>query len=183
MIALVAAVIAWPIAGFCALCVLWKLYIFCKYQLSFAKTQVSKPAGENGQELLLVEPPFISGWLPVLGVAVDYGKNALQYLREKRKIHGDVFTLYVAGKRMTFVLDPINIPLIFKGSKQLDFDAVSHEVGESAFGYPSHSADEELSNALLKRFITHLQGQSRVGTVVARTCLGPCVRARLAVGT
>ncbi len=78
------------------------------------------------------EPPLVRGALPYLGVAVRFGTDATAFVQQCREQHGDVFTLFVAGKRMTFVLDPLSAPSVLK-AKQLDFHPVSDHILHHAF--------------------------------------------------
>lgn len=78
------------------------------------------------------EPPLVSGFVPFVGVAVSFGKNATAFVQECQAEHGDVFTLFVAGNRMTFVLDPLSTTAVLK-AKQLDFHPVSDDVLAKAF--------------------------------------------------
>ncbi|CAI8057545.1 24-hydroxycholesterol 7-alpha-hydroxylase, partial [Geodia barretti] len=48
-------------------------------------------------------PPERSGWIPWLGCAVPFGKAPLHFIQETREMLGDVFTIHVTGRRMTFV--------------------------------------------------------------------------------
>ncbi|KAJ3061182.1 Cytochrome P450 7B1, partial [Podochytrium sp. JEL0797] len=51
------------------------------------------------------EPPLESGLIPYLGLALEYGKNPKALLDKMRTQHGDCFTLFLAGQRITFVVD------------------------------------------------------------------------------
>ena len=81
------------------------------------------------------EPPLIKGAVPFLGVALPFGRDATHYIRECQARHGDVFTLFIGGRRMTFVLDPMSYPAVLK-AKQLRFAPVVDEVTELAFKLP-----------------------------------------------
>lgn len=50
--------------------------------------------------------PSCGKWIPWLGCAIQFGKQPLEFLGVKRKELGDIFTLFVAGEQMTFLLDP-----------------------------------------------------------------------------
>ncbi len=78
------------------------------------------------------EPPLVRGSLPYLGVAVRFGKDATTFVQQCQREHGDVFTLFVAGKRMTFVLDPLSAPAVLK-AKQLEFHPISDDILHHAF--------------------------------------------------
>ena len=43
------------------------------------------------------EPPLITGWIPYLGKAVEFGKNAHMFLAAHKEKHGDIFTILIAG--------------------------------------------------------------------------------------
>jgi cytochrome P450 len=49
-------------------------------------------------------PPLAGGLVPFLGYAVQYGLRGPEVLRELRARHGDVFTLRLVGKHITFCL-------------------------------------------------------------------------------
>lgn len=78
------------------------------------------------------EPPLIRGFVPYVGVAVAFGKDATSFVQRCQAEHGDVFTLFIAGNRMTFVLDPLSVPAVLK-AEHLSFHPVSDAVLERAF--------------------------------------------------
>jgi cytochrome P450 len=80
------------------------------------------------------EPPLITGALPFVGVALEFGRDAMALLARCRATHGDVFTLYVGGRRMTFFADPLSYPEVLK-AKQLSFTPISDEVMLAGFGF------------------------------------------------
>lgn len=82
------------------------------------------------------EPPLIKGWIPFIGKALEFGKDAHKFLEEHKKKFGDVFTVQIAGKYMTFIMDPLLYPSIIKQGKQLDFHEFSNKVAPYTFGYP-----------------------------------------------
>ncbi|XP_070974300.1 cytochrome P450 7B1-like isoform X1 [Oncorhynchus clarkii lewisi] len=82
------------------------------------------------------EPPLINGWIPFLGKALEFGKNAHRFLAAHKEKHGDVFTVLIAGKYMTFIMNPLLYPYVIKHKKQLDFHEFSDQVAPLTFGYP-----------------------------------------------
>ncbi|KAK2181469.1 hypothetical protein NP493_388g01005 [Ridgeia piscesae] len=64
--------------------------------------------------------PPCRGWIPWLGCAVQFGKAPLDFIEESRRKLGPVFTLKVAGKRLTFVTEPEDFDCFF-GSDCVDF--------------------------------------------------------------
>lgn len=43
------------------------------------------------------EPPLIKGWIPFIGKALEFGKDAHKFLKEHKRKFGDVFTVQIAG--------------------------------------------------------------------------------------
>lgn len=43
------------------------------------------------------EPPLIKGWIPFIGKALDFGKDAHAFLEEQKKKYGPIFTVHIAG--------------------------------------------------------------------------------------
>eukprot|EP00466_Bigelowiella_natans_P021598 jgi/Bigna1/83950/fgenesh1_pg.119_\ len=80
------------------------------------------------------EPPIVSGYIPFLGVAADFAKDSVTFLKKCQARYGDVFTLIVAGKRMTFIMAPEDIPLVYKERKKLDFGGATLQIELNAFG-------------------------------------------------
>lgn len=68
------------------------------------------------------EPPLIKGWLPYLGVTIPFLLGQESYITTLRSRHGEIFTLYMMGYRITVVLDPISgIPAVYRQSKIFSF--------------------------------------------------------------
>ncbi|KAK5920203.1 hypothetical protein CgunFtcFv8_024038 [Champsocephalus gunnari] len=82
------------------------------------------------------EAPLVSGWIPFLGRALDFGRDAQAFLQEQRRRHGDVFTVHLAGKYLTFILDPLLYPSVVRQGRQLDFHQFADTVAPPTFGYP-----------------------------------------------
>ncbi len=74
--------------------------------------------------------PPQEGWLPFIGCAVEFGKAPLLFIKRcidkvprvsqehtssQHIQHGSVFTIYAAGKKMTFLLDPEHFDIVFNG--------------------------------------------------------------------
>lgn len=81
------------------------------------------------------EPPLIPGPLPWLGSALEFGRDLGALLERTRREHGDVFTLVVAGKRMTFVLDPLDFPEVLRRAEDLSFSEIAGDISVQAFGH------------------------------------------------
>ncbi|XP_008106726.2 cytochrome P450 7B1 [Anolis carolinensis] len=82
------------------------------------------------------EPPLEAGWIPFLGEALNFRKDATSFLLSLQKKHGDVFTIYLAGKYITFILDPLQFPSVIKNGKHLEFSEIADEISSRAFDHP-----------------------------------------------
>ncbi|KAI3374916.1 hypothetical protein L3Q82_021052 [Scortum barcoo] len=82
------------------------------------------------------EPPLIKGWIPFIGKALEFGRDAQKFLEEHKKKFGDIFTVQIAGKYMTFIMDPRLYPNVIKHGRQLDFHEFANKVAPITFGYP-----------------------------------------------
>ncbi|XP_034285753.1 cytochrome P450 7B1 isoform X1 [Pantherophis guttatus] len=82
------------------------------------------------------EPPLINGWIPFLGEALNFRKNAIGFLLTLNKKHGDIFTVHMAGKYITFILNPLQYPVVTKNSKYLEFEEFADQLSSQAFDHP-----------------------------------------------
>uniref|UniRef100_A0A8D2D5Q6 25/26-hydroxycholesterol 7alpha-hydroxylase n=1 Tax=Sciurus vulgaris TaxID=55149 RepID=A0A8D2D5Q6_SCIVU len=105
------------------------------------------------------EPPLIKGWLPYFGVALKLQKDPLGYLKFLQKQHGNIFTVLLGGKYVTFILDPFQYPLVMKNHKQLSFDVFSRKLSEKAFSIKKSMKNEDLTHELHVAY-QFLQGKS-----------------------
>ena len=81
------------------------------------------------------EPPLEPGNWPWLGSALEFGRDLPALLDACQRKHGDVFTLVVAGKRMTFVLDPLDFPELLRRVDDLSFTEIADDISVQAFGH------------------------------------------------
>ncbi|XP_023701260.2 cytochrome P450 7B1 [Paramormyrops kingsleyae] len=107
------------------------------------------------------EPPLIKGWIPYVGKALQFGRDAHRFLTAHRDRHGDVFTVLIAGKYMTFVMDPVLYPSIIKHGKHLTFHEFSDTVPPVIFDFPRVRTPRfpELSNHIQKSY-NFLKGEN-----------------------
>uniref|UniRef100_A0A673AJP0 Prostacyclin synthase n=1 Tax=Sphaeramia orbicularis TaxID=375764 RepID=A0A673AJP0_9TELE len=66
------------------------------------------------------EPPLDKGPIPWLGHALTFRKDAAKFLAKMKTKHGDIFTLRVAGKYVTVLLDPDSYDAVLYDSVCLD---------------------------------------------------------------
>ena len=81
------------------------------------------------------EPHFFTGLLPFVGVALQFGADPNAFLRRcQAACKSPVFTLYMMGKRMTFILDVHSFPQIMRKSRELSFAPVVEDILSQVFG-------------------------------------------------
>ncbi|XP_060056849.1 cytochrome P450 7B1 [Erinaceus europaeus] len=94
------------------------------------------------------EPPLIQGWLPYIGVALKLKKNPLGLLKTLQTRHGDTFTLRLAGKYITFILDPFQFQSVMKNHKQLNFHKFTNILLMKVFSINSLATNDGLNDKL-----------------------------------
>ncbi|XP_061456051.1 cytochrome P450 7B1 [Rhineura floridana] len=98
---------------------LWALCVFCRRK--------RRPG----------EPPLINGWLPFLGEALKFRNDATKLLLSLQQKYGDVFTIHIAGRYITFLMNPLQFVSLTKNSKYLDFRELANQISSQAFGHTS----------------------------------------------
>lgn len=113
------------------------------------------------------EPPLLRGNIPLLGNALPFSHNATRFLADCRREHGDVFTVYVARSRMTFVCDPLSYSTVLR-CPALQFEPVADEVMERAFAFPNIRTEVDLDR-LDGTARKYLKGE-HLGEISERMC-------------
>uniref|UniRef100_A0A8B9LIH4 Prostacyclin synthase n=1 Tax=Astyanax mexicanus TaxID=7994 RepID=A0A8B9LIH4_ASTMX len=103
------------------------------------------------------EPPLDKGVIPWLGHALDFGKDAAKFLTRMKLKHGDIFTVRVAGRYVTVLLDPHSYDSVLQDTTSLDFTHYAQVLMDRIFNLrlPNHKPDSE--KAIMKR---HFHGES-----------------------
>ncbi|KAI9029232.1 cytochrome P450 [Hyaloraphidium curvatum] len=70
------------------------------------------------------DPPYLSGWIPGLGLALSLSARGEGFLADCARRHGPVFTIYVSGRRMTFVTSPTMLDAIVKDTRHFQYAPV-----------------------------------------------------------
>ncbi|XP_040287857.1 cytochrome P450 7B1 [Bufo bufo] len=98
------------------------------------------------------EPPLENGWIPLLGSAYQFSKDPLKFLISQQEKHGDIFTIYLAGRYITFIMDPTQFQYVIRHGKKLDFHEFSNEMASRTFNYPrlSEARFPQLNDRMLK---------------------------------
>ena len=126
------------------------------------------------------EPRLFAGCIPFLGLAVPFGKDHAKLLRECAAQCGEherAFTLYIAGKRMTFIKNPLDFSRVLRERKRLVFGPVSEEIMKSCFNAPDfdrpgvvkfRTTDEHQWQLLRGEPLSKLMNQTQVGRQAGR---------------
>ncbi|XP_060099685.1 cytochrome P450 7B1 [Heteronotia binoei] len=83
------------------------------------------------------EPPLINGWIPFLGKALDFREDPSKFLLSLQQKYGDLFTVHIAGRYITFIMDPLLYSSMTKNSKYLEFQEFADSLASRVFDYPS----------------------------------------------
>nr|BAR88396.1 cytochrome P450, family 7, subfamily A, polypeptide 1 [Lethenteron reissneri] len=110
------------------------------------------------------EPPLENGWLPFLGLALQFGVNPLEFLRKRQRQHGDIFTCRIAGKYIHFITDPFSYSAVARRGRHLDWNKFAYELSSKLFGHHSMDPDAGYTTENLHQtFLRTLQGEGLVG--------------------
>ncbi|XP_077173341.1 24-hydroxycholesterol 7-alpha-hydroxylase-like [Paroedura picta] len=80
-------------------------------------------------------PPCIRGWIPWLGATLQFGRAPLAFIEQARRQYGLVFTVYMLGKRYTFVTGEEGCQ-VFCTIKDADFEQAVQQSVERAASIP-----------------------------------------------
>ncbi|XP_050806791.1 24-hydroxycholesterol 7-alpha-hydroxylase-like isoform X2 [Gopherus flavomarginatus] len=81
-------------------------------------------------------PPCISGWIPWLGAAFQFGKAPLEFIEQARVKYGPIFTVFALGNRFTFVTEEEGIEAFFT-SKDIDFEQAVQQTVQRTTSVPA----------------------------------------------
>jgi cytochrome P450 len=74
-----------------------------------------------------------------------------------KDLHGNCFTLFLAGRRMTFVMDPHSFPGVYREKSILEFDSFVLDILENVFLIPTPEIGPSL-HTIQKQYSAHLFG-------------------------
>ncbi|KAM6125844.1 LOW QUALITY PROTEIN: cytochrome P450 7B1 [Pterocles gutturalis] len=81
------------------------------------------------------EPPLINGWISLPWEGLIFRKDA--FLLDQQK-NLDICTVHIAGRYITFIMDPFQYVYVIRNSKQLEFHEFADKMA-SNFDYPALS--------------------------------------------
>eukprot|EP01104_Vermistella_antarctica_P006101 TRINITY_DN16834_c0_g1_i1.p1 TRINITY_DN16834_c0_g1~~TRINITY_DN16834_c0_g1_i1.p1 ORF type:complete len:520 (+),score=110.83 TRINITY_DN16834_c0_g1_i1:80-1561(+) len=112
-------------------------------------------------------PPIESGW-PIIGNAISFGKHPLNFARRCYEQYGDIFTVSVLGKRLTFLVGPEGHKLFFKASDAELSQDEPYRFAIPIFG-PGVVYDAPLSTRTQQlRFMSHSLKSEQLKSYVAK---------------
>uniref|UniRef100_A0ABM5GDC3 Cytochrome P450 7A1 n=1 Tax=Pogona vitticeps TaxID=103695 RepID=A0ABM5GDC3_9SAUR len=107
------------------------------------------------------EPPLENGLLPYLGCALQFGANPLQFLIERQKKYGSIFTCRLAGKYVHFLTDSFSYNAVMQQNKHFDWKKFNFTISSKAFGHGSIDPnDGNTTENMQQTFIRTLQGNA-----------------------
>nr|XP_020667095.1 cholesterol 7-alpha-monooxygenase [Pogona vitticeps] len=107
------------------------------------------------------EPPLENGLLPYLGCALQFGANPLQFLIERQKKYGSIFTCRLAGKYVHFLTDSFSYNAVMQQNKHFDWKKFNFTIASKAFGHGSIDPnDGNTTENMQQTFIRTLQGNA-----------------------
>ncbi|XP_064409765.1 cytochrome P450 7B1 [Latimeria chalumnae] len=107
------------------------------------------------------EPPLEQGWIPLIGKTYGFIQDPLKFLRARQEKYGDIFTVYIAGRYITFVMDPFLYINVIRYRKQIDFQQFADDIASKTFGYPAINEDKFPSlNERIHKSYKYLQGET-----------------------
>ncbi|XP_043836799.1 prostacyclin synthase [Dromiciops gliroides] len=117
------------------------------------------------------EPPLDPGLIPWLGHASEFGKDAAQFLSRMERKHGDIFTVLVAGRFITVLLDPHSYDtVVWESSSKLDFHKYAIFLMEKIFDIQLTNYDPGLEKAKMKPTLLHKNLQALTGAMFKNLC-------------
>ncbi|XP_069739906.1 prostacyclin synthase isoform X3 [Narcine bancroftii] len=97
------------------------------------------------------EPPLDKGLIPWLGHALDFGRDSAKFLLKMKTKYGDIFTVRVAGRFVTFLFDPHSFDsVVSESSAKLDFTKFSLALMDRIFNLQLPNYDHHEEKILMK---------------------------------
>ncbi|XP_041747233.1 prostacyclin synthase isoform X1 [Coregonus clupeaformis] len=103
------------------------------------------------------EPPLDKGVIPWLGHALEFGRDAAKFLTRMKVKHGDIFTVRVAGRYVTVLLDPNSYDAVIEDSVSLDFTRYAQVLMDRIFSLRLPNHNPAVEKAMIKQ---HFEGES-----------------------
>uniref|UniRef100_A0A8C8LLH6 Prostacyclin synthase n=1 Tax=Oncorhynchus tshawytscha TaxID=74940 RepID=A0A8C8LLH6_ONCTS len=99
------------------------------------------------------EPPLDKGVIPWLGHALEFGRDASKFLTRMKVKHGDIFTVRVAGRYVTVLLDPSSYDAVIEDSVSLDFTRYAQVLMDRIFSLRLPHHNPAVEKAMMKQYV------------------------------
>ncbi|XP_072508428.1 5-beta-cholestane-3-alpha,7-alpha-diol 12-alpha-hydroxylase-like [Notamacropus eugenii] len=109
------------------------------------------------------EPPLDKGPIPWLGHAMDFHKDVASFLKRMQERHGDIFTVQLAGRYITYVTDLFSFDAILK-EHRLDFSEFASDLVFKIFDFRRPKNHRKM---MKKNSLKHLMSTGLVGLTQA----------------
>ncbi|KAK9333369.1 cytochrome P450 [Lipomyces starkeyi] len=114
------------------------------------------------------EPPLVKGRIPILGVALKFLYEPGAFLEALRKKKGWIYTLYVGGRKMTFVSDPvIGMKQVWTQHRNFSAQVFFTFLNKELFKYSDAiNYDKGFQEALRLKFLQVFSNKSNLASIV-----------------
>ncbi|XP_022044915.1 prostacyclin synthase [Acanthochromis polyacanthus] len=129
---------------------LWTIFLLLNGLLILILIYSSRTRQKN-------EPPLDKGFLPWLGHALEFGKDAAKFLGRMKEKHGDIFTVRVAGHYVTVLLDPNSFDSVLNDTVCFDFSRIKNQLLKRIFSLQLPNVQPTSERNWMKQ---HFQGLS-----------------------
>jgi sterol 12-alpha-hydroxylase len=124
------------------------------------------------------EPPLIKGNIPFLGCAIPFGRDMQSFLLKNQAKYGSIFTLYVGGKRIHIISDPVEgVPVHFR-HKNFGFAEFAEMMRKKLFlNTEEEVGDEVMTNELAATLVPALLANEATAELINKMVahLQPCI--------
>nr|XP_015815316.2 prostacyclin synthase [Nothobranchius furzeri] len=98
------------------------------------------------------EPPLDPGLIPWLGHALEFGKDVPRFINRMKLKHGNIFTVRVAGRYVTWLLDPHSYDAVIDDPDSLDFACYAQVLMERIFNLQLPPQQPAKAKAMMKGY-------------------------------
>lgn len=124
------------------------------------------------------EPPLVKGSIPFLGCAIPFQRDIKSFLLQNQAKYGGIYTIYVGGKRIHIISDPVEgVPALFR-HKSFGFMEFAEVMRKKQFlNTEEEVRDVDMTNDLAGTYAPALLSNEATAELTNRMVqqLQPCV--------
>jgi hypothetical protein len=115
-------------------------------------------------------PVLVKSWIPLIGTAIPFFWNPERFLFQCKELYGDVYTLYMGGKRFHVVCDPVaGFPAVYKNHKIFSMSVLFLIFGIRMFGHSEKMLnDTDYQEAIFATLVPLLLAQDKVDVLITQ---------------